>query len=592
MNKEEMDIKGILFIAQRYKLWDFKSEGDYSVFYDQLQKRIIFLQSANVYAFQCYDKNKDPNPIYFLLPSKYKDPKALSISNNDCYIAIQSDTNRIAFIDFGSLTTNKQSQVATKESEIKFAANKGSILSFSFMKSLYFDLVICFTSGVDIYKYDTSTRNLGNPIKNIPHNVRNTWINPLEGFILLSSLKRKGEIQIYCLHKDEVKLKNIKGPSFNLALRKAADETKAEKDQRDTKALQYYLEIPQLLTQNIKQHVKRLMEMSKKKAEGYQIHELLLTKLYLRNFFIHYNMAQGTIQSYKLSFDKFNKTPSLIILDSSCEYSLQISDNLLIVLNFYNNAVFAYDIKGENKLRGQLCQDLGTDLRYVDSYICDNIDNAQLLNYSEQKKHQDYVVMEVDVNVKSEGGEEIEDVVIETIYNFMNDMSTARTEEIKKELEVDNREKEVREIDLRNLIYVDSSLAYHHEEDKFFSYLLNKRNYLRTEKNKVQGVVTIMRRHKSRGVALNGIKELMEHLLPLSKLSKLFSKLNTIIKTAQMKGVFREIQSKPREVRRITKPMPQVKQTYYLFGNTTPVIYPSRLEGTNPTFIVFLLVTL
>ena len=221
MTKEETDTQKILFLAQRYKLWNLKNEGEYDTFYDPLQKRIIFLQSTNVYAFERYDRVKDSNPIYFLLPSKYKNVDALAISHDDRYIIIQDGLLKVAFIDFGPMLIGQaiqQKDMETKERIIEFQKNKVRILSFSFIKSNYFDFVICFSTGFDIYKYDTGKRQINKPIKSISYNTLNVWINPLESLIIMSSSKTKGEIQTYHIKRDDIKLKKIKGPTFNLIL--------------------------------------------------------------------------------------------------------------------------------------------------------------------------------------------------------------------------------------------------------------------------------------------------------------------------------------------------------------------------------------
>ena len=147
---------------------------------------------------------------------------------------------------------------------------------------------------------------------------------------------------------------------------------------------------------------------------------------------------------------------------------------------------------------------------------------------------------------------------------------------------------EVQKFESKNCIYMDSNLAYHPGVNKYLSFLLNKGNYLKKEPKKVNGIINIMRRHKTREVTLGAIRQLMEKSLTLNKFSKLFTRLNKIFKTAQAKGVFRESQSKPHEVKRITGIMPLSEQSYYNPSQVKPATYLSRFEGINPTFIVFM----
>eukprot|EP00826_Nyctotherus_ovalis_P021048 TRINITY_DN16720_c0_g2_i7.p1 TRINITY_DN16720_c0_g2~~TRINITY_DN16720_c0_g2_i7.p1 ORF type:complete len:106 (+),score=19.71 TRINITY_DN16720_c0_g2_i7:167-484(+) len=84
-----MDNEGALYLVQSHSPWK-TSDSDFDLFYDPLQKRIVAFQTVNIYVFESLERRKDPNPVYFQLPSKYKNVEALAISQHDQYVAIQT----------------------------------------------------------------------------------------------------------------------------------------------------------------------------------------------------------------------------------------------------------------------------------------------------------------------------------------------------------------------------------------------------------------------------------------------------------------------------------------------------------------------
>ena len=69
------DSNAILYVQQVFKTFDIQREREnanpaFEIFYDPLQKRLIYLRFVHLYIFQPYAPNKDNNPLYFQLPSK------------------------------------------------------------------------------------------------------------------------------------------------------------------------------------------------------------------------------------------------------------------------------------------------------------------------------------------------------------------------------------------------------------------------------------------------------------------------------------------------------------------------------------------
>ncbi len=604
-----MDTEGILFLVQTHKLWNLSTEGDYDLFYDSLQKRIVLHQSPNVYAFEVHDKSKDSNPVYFMLPSKCKRVEALAISHNDRCLAVQDGPLHVNFIDFGppvptQLAQQKQASIQAKECGLSFPSGKTRILGISFIQSAYFDLVICHCKGVEIYKYDTGKKSLSN-VKSISYNTLNAWINPLDGVIVLSSSATKGEMQTFHLRKDEAKLKNVKGPTFTLMLRPPdpATVTKAEKQQRDTKAQKLYVEVPQLLTRNVKYYNEELKMIEKRKAEGFQIHKLMLTKLYLKSVFMHYNQSQGTIQVYRMNFDKVQRNLNTISVEgASSDYMMQVSDNLLLLANTSTNLFSIYDTKSIYKLKEPLFQNGRIDLAYSDLYTCDNIEDSETVDgIGEKAGDEGFVIVEPSIKINSlsdeaeeakneEGTGELSNTFVEIKSQFVDDsLPLKSTEEAKVGAAPGKPESataaaapaKLSEFSVKDFLYLDSNLAYDPKNHKCFTYLFNKGKYLRNVGKKVPGLINLMRRYKPKGIILNAIRQLMEKCTSLHKLSKLFEKISSVYRTSQIKGVVQADQAGTHEVRRITSISPLVEQSYYRPGQVKPAIYLSRSAETS-----------
>ncbi len=359
--QRSIDTEGILFLIQTHKLWNLSPEGDFESFYDPLQRRLVFLQLFNIYAFEPYNNERDSNPVYFRLPYKCKRADALTISHDDRYVAIQEGNLEVNFIEFGApslvqAVQKKQTNGLPKESRVHISSSKGRILALSFIQSPYFNLILCHGKGLEIYKYVVDKKQLTS-VKSMSFNTLDAWVNPISGVVVLSSSSTKGEMQTYSLRKDEVKLKSVKGASFVLALRQPdpPNTNKSDKQQRDTKAQKFYCEVSQLLTKNIKLYNEELKVVAKRRQEGWFIHRLMLAKMYSKDVFIHYNQNDGTVQSYRLNFDKVQKSPHTISMDPLHEYAIQVSDNLLIVTNTTTNFLTIYDHKSIYKFSQPLC---------------------------------------------------------------------------------------------------------------------------------------------------------------------------------------------------------------------------------------------
>eukprot|EP00826_Nyctotherus_ovalis_P051177 TRINITY_DN6381_c0_g1_i1.p1 TRINITY_DN6381_c0_g1~~TRINITY_DN6381_c0_g1_i1.p1 ORF type:complete len:564 (+),score=132.75 TRINITY_DN6381_c0_g1_i1:34-1725(+) len=549
--KETKAAQGLVFLARGYKVWNAEIEDVYEMFYDPLQKRVVVLQGTNVYAFEKYERMKDPNPVYFQLPAKHPDADALAISHDDCFVAVQDNPSRIAFVDFGPVITEEfpRSTFQAKESEVDLDPTRGNVLALSFMKSPYFDLAVCFTEGIDIYKHNVKKRSLEKPLKVLSFSTLNVWINPGEGFVALSSAKSKGEVFVFNLEAHEVKAKEVKGSNLHLTLRPfdSPSVNKAERQQKDLKALKYYLEVPEALTKNLKQYGKRISELEKMKAEGYQEQKLILTKLYNHNFLLHYNQIHGIIELYKLTIDKARKLLNTIELDPTCEYSLHVSDNLLFALNGSKERVTVYDAKDMEEFQSPLCEESGVDLEHLEAYTCDNI---ELLS---------------DVEAKEEAKEvELDDVGIKNNRENGN----LGMEEIKNAIDLLGKQKpKTIQFEIKNCIYIDHDITFYPSENQFYTFLLNKVKYLHSAEKKVHAILNIMRRSNTKTITLAAIKYIVEQGISLHKLSKLFAAINTTLQVAED---FQIATTPPHEVKRITNVVTQSEEQ--------PAIYLSRVE--------------
>lgn len=548
--------------------------GDWETFYDPLQHRIVVLQLTHVYVFERCSARTDP--VYFCLPSKRCDVEALAVSWDNRYLAMQSNPLQIVFIDFGL--------GEGKEMEVNFPSGYERILALTFMRSQLFDLVVCFKNRVDMFKYNTGKRSLGKAVKSVSCSAINTWIDPLEGIILLSSSKTKGEIQVYNLLKDEAGSKKVKGYSLTLRLRKPDAPTvgRSEKQKKDVVAQQQYLEIPQALTISLHIYSEVLRQLEKKQAEGFQLQKLLLVCLYARNVLFHYNQAQGMIQIYKLSLEKHKKPPATILLDPACEYSLHVSDNLLFVLNLNNSSVAIYDTKGFDKVLSPLCTDSGLDLSHINECVRDELENGEALKSKE--KDGENVVVSMGFDVKWEGPastEDIEDVHVDIHCNYVDELKAM--EEMKDLPE--NKASVGEQFDIRKCIYLDSGIVYY-PDNKFFNYLLNKGRYLRLVNKGRQGIINMMRRRKTKEVVLEAIKQSIVDGVSLNKISKLFGKISAILKAASTRRVRKRVVDDVQKVVRITCVVPLVSQAEL----ADVKVYSSQIIPTLPT--VFALINM
>eukprot|EP00826_Nyctotherus_ovalis_P059419 TRINITY_DN8260_c0_g1_i3.p1 TRINITY_DN8260_c0_g1~~TRINITY_DN8260_c0_g1_i3.p1 ORF type:complete len:384 (-),score=96.08 TRINITY_DN8260_c0_g1_i3:47-1198(-) len=368
-----MESKGILFLMQTHKPWDLSKEGDYGMFYDPVQKRIALHQSLHVYAFEIYDKTKDSNPVYFMLPASYKQILVLAISRNDQFMAIQDTPLHINFIYFGQPTLDQKREAAQmRQASISLSADRVKVLGVSFVQFPAVDLVVCHCKGLELYKFKKNIEN----VKSIGYKTLGAWIDPLQGIIVLSSSATKGEMQTYHLKKDEAKGKNIKGSGFSLMLRQAdaPNTPKSEKKKRDEVAQKFYCEVPQLLTKNIHLYSEEIKALESKRQESFQIHKILFGQLYSKNVLVHYNQTQGIVHVYRFAGESVERSLNVLTLDPTINYEVQMADNLILVSNKSTSLFSTYDSKSMYKLKQPLFQNGKVDLSYADLYFCDNLE--------------------------------------------------------------------------------------------------------------------------------------------------------------------------------------------------------------------------
>jgi len=519
--KETITTQGSVHITPTYKLWNIPTSHE--LFYDPLQKRVIVLQADNVYAFEIHNKNADP--VYFKLPIKHDHPEGLAISKDDKYIALQIDILRIGFINFGV-------EKEVRQLSIKFGSSKIQILTFSFLKAKCFDLVVSFNKCIEIFKYDPEKVRLGKPLKRISHNILTTWIDPLEGVVAASSSDTYGEIHLYNLQRDEDTLR-IKTSRLYLFTNQIEEQKGAT-----------HLEVPQLLTRNIKTHCRIVEYIEKKASDNFQLHKLFLTKLYSNNILLHYDVTKSFIQLYKLNFD-FLKMPAIIKLDTSSQFYIQIADNLLFISDLKDKVTYAYDTKSKHKLDIALFKDIQVDLSYANSYGAENIEDLKenkmdvIKSFTDYKSDHD----EVYLNVKCSITDALE---VE--------------EEVKDEI-----------FEIKDLIYVDSDLAYNSKTRCFYNYCLNKKKYFyelpKKELSNAMGI--IMRRYNSKPFTLDIIRKLIEERVSLEKLYEVYRTINKLL--IQPKNNPSKPQS--HEVNRITHIVPLIEDTK---GEAN--IYKSQIE--------------
>lgn len=578
-----METKGILFLLQTHNPWNLSKEGPYEIFYDPLQKRVILLQSIFVYAFEIHDRSKDPNPVYFTLPVQFKEALALTINRDDRLMAIQYGPLHINFFDFGQPTLDqKQVTAQRKQYPLTFPSNKTKILGISFVQSPVIDFVICHCKGIELYKYNIMKKSLEN-LKSISYKTLDIWINPIDGIIILSSSSTKGEMQTYHLKKDETKGKNIKGPLFNLMLRQpdAANVAKSAKKKLDENAQKYYCAIPQASTRNIKLYNEEVKSLEKKREENFQIHKFLMGKLYSKNVFLHYNQTCGTIHLYRLDKAEAKRSLSVVTLDASICYEMQIADNLLLVSNLKTSLFTIYDIKSMHKFKTHLFQNGKVDLSYSNFYTCDNLEEIE--GKTEKTTEKGYIIIEssIKVNELVEGetiDDSLTDAFVELKFNVQNDVFPLITSENTKI--IDSSPKKGQEFNIKNYLILDSNLSYNDAKQQFFTYAFNKWKYLKVVSKKVPGLINLMRRASPKSIILTSIRKLMEGNISLQKLSRLFEKLSSVLKLSISKGIINPEKTEVHEVKRINGISALTQESYYKSGNSRPITYMSKIvEG-------------
>ena len=87
-------------------------------------------------------------------------------------------------------------------------------------------------------------------------------------------------------------------------------------------------------------------------------------------------------------------------------------------------------------------------------------------------------------------------------------------------------------------------------------------------------------------VTFEAIKKLMENSISLNKLSKLYNRLNTVLKLSQTKNIYQELKANTNEVKRINKIVPLVQTLND--SSTKAVVYLSKYEDEDPNSKVLL----
>eukprot|EP00826_Nyctotherus_ovalis_P059421 TRINITY_DN8260_c0_g1_i7.p1 TRINITY_DN8260_c0_g1~~TRINITY_DN8260_c0_g1_i7.p1 ORF type:complete len:765 (-),score=200.79 TRINITY_DN8260_c0_g1_i7:237-2531(-) len=576
-----MESKGILFLMQTHKPWDLSKEGDYGMFYDPVQKRIALHQSLHVYAFEIYDKTKDSNPVYFMLPASYKQILVLAISRNDQFMAIQDTPLHINFIYFGQPTLDQKREAAQmRQASISLSADRVKVLGVSFVQFPAVDLVVCHCKGLELYKFKKNIEN----VKSIGYKTLGAWIDPLQGIIVLSSSATKGEMQTYHLKKDEAKGKNIKGSGFSLMLRQAdaPNTPKSEKKKRDEVAQKFYCEVPQLLTKNIHLYSEEIKALESKRQESFQIHKILFGQLYSKNVLVHYNQTQGIVHVYRFAGESVERSLNVLTLDPTINYEVQMADNLILVSNKSTSLFSTYDSKSMYKLKQPLFQNGKVDLSYADLYFCDNLEESDTQK-TKKASNETYLIVEPVITVEdlTEDSSDVSDFHSNTYIQIKCNLTNDSTHDSLVLAPEASPKAKAPEFSLKDYIALDSNLTFSLKDKKFFAYMFNKKSYFSKVAKKIPGLINLMRRGNPKEVILSSIRQLMEKGVSLQKLSKLFEKISTVYQLARTKGIIVPEKSEPHEVKRVTKPMALVKQSYYNSGRDRPTIYMSKvLEGT------------
>jgi hypothetical protein len=521
-----------------------------------------------VYAFELYEKHKDPNPIYFMLPFTCKQVEALAINNNDQFMIIQDTVLHLKFIDFGStcMSHHKFSTNHIKEYGVSFGYDVGKILGLSFISSSLINFVVCHHKGLDFYKYDKS--------KKIPVNTRSivyktigVWINPLKGVVVLSSSVNKGEMQFFQLNK------SVKGTLFSVLPRdnSSVDTLKSAKKQLEPHVQDLYCEIPQLITKNFKLYIEELKTI-KQKYKEHRIHKYFIGELYTKDVLVHYNQFKGTVSLYILNPGQIEKHEHIITLDPKIVYQVQIVDDMLLIYNTTSSLYTIYDIESESKLVLPLYDKAKLDLSHSSLYAGDYTLEA------ETRKTDPYVIINSAFEVNSII-EDPEDNIgpyinarIELNFNLMNDTKECESLKVLKEVK---EVKEYKRFSINNCVSLDTNLLYHIENKGFFMYEFNKKKYLSEVKKKVVGLMNLMRRANSKELILNLLVKFIEQRESLSKIYKVFNKMNTALNVEEGGNRWES-----HEVRRITGVMS--KQFYLKTNNIT--IYSSK-TNKNAFFI-------
>ena len=556
----------ILYLIQTHKPWKFTEDKNSQTFYDPLQKRIIFLLSYSVYAFELYEKNKDANPIYFMLPFSCKQIEALSISSNDQFMILQDTPLHLNFIDFGPthIVHYKLSTNHIKEYGISFGPDAGKILGLSFIPSNFVDFIVCHQKGLDLYKYDKS-KNTPVNTRTITYKTIGLWINPLKGVIVLSSSVNRGEMQFFQLGK------SVKGTTFFLLPKDSfsLDILKSTKKRSEPQTQDLYFEIPQLITKNFKLYVEELKAI-KQKYKGYKIHKYFIGELYSKDVLIYYNQSKGIISLYTLNPGQAEKHEHIITLDPRIPYQVQIMDDMMLVYNMLSSLYTIYDPEAEHKLTLPLYDkaklDLSCSSLYAGDYTieedtCDcKTDQYMIINSGFQVN-----------NIVEESEDSIRPYInarVKVKLSFMNDVKKCEHVDTLKKVK---GAKEYIRFSINNCISLDSNLLYHIGNKGFFMYEFDRKKYLNEVKKKVIGLMDLMRRTTSKEVILDTIVKFIEERMSLSKLYKLFNRMNIPlnVKETVNQGV-NKLES--HEVRRITGVMS--KQSY--LKSNYPTIYSSK----------------
>jgi hypothetical protein len=227
---------------------------------------------------------------------------------------------------------------------------------------------------------------------------------------------------------------------------------------------------------------------------------------------------------------------------------------------------------------------------YADSYACDNIEDSELAaSHAQRAAEQSYIVLRLETGferlIEEEGESEVEERTgtlsntrLATRCRFEDDNMPLQQPQVAKEAA--GSKKRTWEYDPRQALHIDSDIMFDFRHNLCFTYLFNKGKYLRSALNKAPALINLLRREKPKGIILPSIRRFMEKKISLHKLSKLFTKVAGVCKTAQTKGLAQTQQCPSHEVKRVNAICPLSERSFYQAGAAKTTIYLSKSAET------------